>query len=353
MKITLASLFGRRARRIGFLGLGASSLLAPARVMGGVMLAAAGIWAVVDLHQGSGSAKNSVHRAKPAFSKPAPHRTHKQFGVAELDAIDVNLVMAANLNPSGHGKSGSQKSGQAASGFQAAGFGSFAGGGSWPRGFGHRPSGVPASNSNSSPAASSKPPGSLPSQKLTLPGPGPSAPPLDAPWHPGKPGPSPLTDAVAQLPPGPAFEDPITQTSTTPYGTSAASDPGGPAEGPGLVVDPSGPPVHLGLVIEPGGPPFDLGLVVDPGGPAGDPVGLPGDLNPGSGPSTLVPLPETVSPQFILASGLPFEPVAGPAAFGASALVSIPEPSSTGLLGIGLLGLWATRRFRAATRPRM
>ena len=72
MKITLASLFGRRARRIGFLGLGASSLLAPARVMGGVMLAAAGIWAVVDLHQGSGSAKQfSASRQAGCSANPA------------------------------------------------------------------------------------------------------------------------------------------------------------------------------------------------------------------------------------------------------------------------------------------
>ena len=121
MKIKFA-IFGRNARRIGFLGLGASSLLAPARVMGGVTLAAAGIWTVVNFHHGSGGTGNSVSRAKPASSGHELHQLQKRHGAASLEAGGAKLLMTAKLSPSNHSKNGNQTSGRPASGFQATGF---------------------------------------------------------------------------------------------------------------------------------------------------------------------------------------------------------------------------------------
>ena len=195
------AIFGRRGRRIGLLGLGATTLLTPARVMGGITLAAAGIWTVVSLHPDSGAADRSAGHGRPvAHHAKLPRHTQGRDGVADLNASGGKLFLAMNHTVSDRGKGADQTPGQLASGAPATHSG-FLAAGSWSSAFGHHATGAPASHSNISPPPSSSLPGSPNLKESPQVGSGPGAGSPHAPGHPKEFGPNGTpTDASVHQP---------------------------------------------------------------------------------------------------------------------------------------------------------
>jgi len=351
------AIFGRRGRRLGLLGLGASTLLTPARVMGGITLTAAGIWAVVNLHPDSGGADRSAGHGRPAaHHSKLPHHTQGRDGVVDLSASGGKLFLAMNRTASDRGKGADQTHGQPASGAPATHSG-FLAAGSWSSAFGHHATGAPASHSNISPPPSSSSPGSPKLKESPQVGSGPGAGSPHAPGHPKEFGPNGTPTDASVHQPGSTGDPVAPPGNPASPGSNSGTNEGSKTShnDPGVVLDDSGAP-H-----DNSGTPHDdsnssnddsgeLGSVPgDPGGQGGLPGGDLGDMrreDPG-----MLSLPDTFAPPLLVATDLPLGPGSDGDAAAPSgiAAVSVPEPSSTALLGIGLLGLgWARRRYQAA-----
>ena len=349
------AIFGRRGRRIGLLGLGASTLLTPARVMGGITLAAAGIWTVVSLHPDSGGADRSAGHGRPVVHHAKlPRHTQGRDGVADLNASGGKLFLAMNHTVSDRGKGADLTPGQLASGALATHSG-FPAAGSWSLAFGHQATGAPASHSNISPPPSSSSPGSPNLKESPQVGSGLGAGSPPAPGHPKEFGPNGTpTDASVHQPE--STGDPV----APPGNPASPGSNAGTNEGlktshndPGVVLHDSGAPHDNS-----GTPHDDSNSSNDDSGELGSVPGDPGGLGGGDlggispGDPGMLSLPDTFAPPLFVASDQSPEPGSNADAPSGIAAVSVPEPSSTALFGIGLLGLsWATRRFRAAEGP--
>lgn len=347
MKIKeLASvIFGQRGRRIGLLGLGATTLLTPARVMGGITLAAAGIWTVVNLHSDSSGADRPAGHGRPvAHNVKLTRHMQGRDGIADLSTSGPKLLLAMNRAASHGGKGVGSPPGHLASGASATPSG-FLAAGSWSPGFGHHATRAPASHSSSSPGSpnlkesahvgSGSGAGSAPNgtTDASVHQPGSTGNPVTPPGNLASLG----RDSVPKGDPKASHDEPVVvlDDAETPRNIFAT-----PRDDSKLSNDDSG---NLGSV--PGDPDGQGGLPGDLGGIS------PEDLGKPSLPDILAPasVPEPSDFPIDLGEIRPEGP--GLSLPNSLAPLSVPEPSSTALFGIGLLGLgWARRRFQAVAR---
>ena len=342
MKKTTCAIFGRHGRRVGFLGLGATTLLTPARVLGGMTLAAAGTWAIISLHPHSDGVPSAKKHVSPQARSAQLHHAKGTGGDVNITAAGGNFLLARN-HVTFNGKGAKQTPAQPTPAPSAI-HSSTPAAGSWLGKFGRHAGGAPISGPSTPPAPPAGLPG-VPKPHETphaSSGPDGNKPPV-APWNPKKPGTDGQPKDAPPSQPAPNPDHPIIVIHDSGSSGGGANPPDGDAKAsPDGVGSSDDDPDSLAK---------DTG---DPGSPPGDPEGVPPvDLGgvPPADPE-LSSLPDTFDPPPISASDLLPEPGSDPGAPSGFALLSVPEPTGTALFGIGLLGLgWARRRFHAAAKP--
>jgi hypothetical protein len=356
---TRQRIYRKRTRRLGLLGVTIASLLSPAgKIIASSVVAAMVIGGVATL-RGNTSPNTDL---PVAHSIPSPsvhaHSAARPYESGEITHIDMDgsalpimLAAATDGTPDNPGADGS---------------------GHMPLGSFNVPLGVQGNGTpgqppgiafpRTAPSPGNMPSGGAPRPGNTLsPGSGPAAKPT--PGTPTGAG-SPSSPASAKQPPATQGnpQPPDVQDHTSPPSQTGTPDtlpaPGGPpATGKPVPPPPSQPPVLTG-----GGPPAPAkqppatqgnpqppapGISPTTGNPVPSPPSLPPVLTGGVPPATgakppVTPeslLPDTLDNTVPLQNGSP------------STIAAVPEPSTMGLILLGLLSLvWAGRRTAAPAR---